>query len=129
MALINSVVTWLMKKRFHQIELFMKYPHDVQAEWFNKLISTAKDTEYGRKYDFKSINDYHTFRERLPINDYDLIREDIEQLMAGKQNVLWPTDIKLFAKSSGTTSDKAPPSSSSLIHGSVDYLIVIGIHR
>ncbi len=107
MALINSVITWLMKKRFHQIELFMKYPHDVQDEWFKKLISTAKDTEYGQRYDFKSINSYETFRDRLPINDYDSIREDIEQLMNGKQNVLWPTDIKLFAQSSGTTSDKS----------------------
>jgi len=107
MALINSVITWLMKKRFHQIELFMKYPHDVQEEWFKRLISTAKDTEYGKRYDFNSINSYDTFRERLPINDYDSIRKDIEQLMAGKQNVLWPTDIKLFAKSSGTTSEKS----------------------
>jgi hypothetical protein len=107
MALINSVVSWLIKKRFHQIELFMKYPHDVQDEWFKRLINTARDTEYGRKYDFSSIDSYEKFRERLPVNDYDAIKEDIDQLMAGKQNVLWPTDIKLFAKSSGTTSDKS----------------------
>ncbi|MEE4258100.1 MAG: GH3 auxin-responsive promoter family protein [Bacteroidales bacterium] len=107
MALINSVLSWLMKKRFHQIELFMKYPHDVQKEWFNRLISTAKDTEYGKRYDFSSIDNYARFRERLPINDYDSLRDDIEQLMKGRQNLLWPTDIKLFAKSSGTTSDKS----------------------
>ncbi len=107
MALINSVISWLMKKRFHQIELFMKYPHEVQGEWFKKLLSTAKDTEWGIRYDFKSINTYEDFRNRVPINDYDSMRKDIEALMKGKQNVLWPTDIRLFAKSSGTTSDKS----------------------
>jgi len=107
MALINSVLSWLMKKRFHQIELFMKYPHDVQQEWFNRLITTAKDTEFGKRYAFASIENYETFRERVPVNDYDSIRPDIELLMEGRQNILWPTDIKLFAKSSGTTSDKS----------------------
>jgi hypothetical protein len=107
MALINSVISWLMKKRFHQIELFMKYPHEVQGEWFKKLLSTAKDTEWGIRYDFKSINTYEEFRNRVPVNDYDSMKADIEQLMKGKQNVLWPTDIRLFAKSAGTTSDKS----------------------
>jgi len=107
MALINSVVSWLMKKRYHQIELFMKYPHEVQSEWFKKLIITARDTEWGRKYDYKSINTYEDFRNRIPINDYDSIKDDIDLVMKGKQNILWPTDIRLFAKSSGTTSEKS----------------------
>jgi hypothetical protein len=107
MALINSVISWLMKKRFHQIELFMKYPHEVQGEWFRRLISTAKDTEWGRRFEFSSITSYDTFRNRIPLNDYDSIKGDIEQLMKGKQNILWPTDIRLFAKSSGTTTDKS----------------------
>lgn len=107
MALINSVISWLMKKRFHQIELFMKYPHEVQGEWFKKLILTAKDTEWGKKYDFKSINSYEDFRNRVPINDYESIKGDIDRVMKGQQNILWPTDIRLFAKSSGTTSEKS----------------------
>ena len=107
MALLHSVLSWLLKKRYHQIELFMKYPHEVQSEWFKRLISTAKDTEWGRKYDYKSINSYEDYRDRVPVNDYDSIKGDIDLLMKGKQNVLWPTDIRLFAKSSGTTSDKS----------------------
>ena len=43
MGLINSILTWVMKKRIHQIELFMKYPHEVQDELFKKLIQTAKE--------------------------------------------------------------------------------------
>jgi hypothetical protein len=107
MALINSVISWIIKKRIHQIELFMKYPHEVQQEWFKKLIYAAKDTEWGLKYDYKSINKPEVFKERLPINDYNAIKPYIDRLMHGEQNVLWNTDIKWFAKSSGTTSDKS----------------------
>ena len=48
MPLLNSFASWLMTKRMHQIELFMKYPHDVQNEWFKKLIAEAKETEWGK---------------------------------------------------------------------------------
>ena len=107
MALINSVLSWLMKKRFHQIELFMKYPHEVQDEWFKKLIANGKDTEWGRKYDYKSITNLKEYRERVPLNDYEAIKPYINRLRKGEQNVLWNSEIKLFAKSSGTTSDKS----------------------
>lgn len=107
MALINSVLSWLMKKRFHQIELFMKYPHEVQEEWLKKLISSARNTEWGKKYDYKSISSPEIFRERVPVNDYDSIRPFIERLRKGEQNILWNSEIKLFAKSSGTTTEKS----------------------
>lgn len=107
MALINSVLSWLMKKRIHQIELFKKYPHDVQAEWFKKLLSVAKDTEWGRKYDYRTISSVDVFRERVPVSDYDSLKSYIDRMKKGGKNILWPSDIKFYAKSSGTTSDKS----------------------
>jgi len=107
MAILNSVISWLMKKRIHQIELFMKYPHEVQEEWFKKLISAAKYTEWGKKYHFKSINTFQDFQKRVPINTYDSLKPYIDRSRKGEQNILWNTDIKLFAKSSGTTADKS----------------------
>ena len=55
MALINSLLSWLIKKRIHQIQLFMKYPHEVQSEWFKKLVQSAKNTEWGKQYDYASV--------------------------------------------------------------------------
>jgi hypothetical protein len=107
MALINSFISWLIKKRFHQIELFMKYPHDVQSELFKKLIYTAKDTEWGMKYDYKSITNYEQYREKVPVSDYEKLFPYINRLRQGEQNILWPSDIKWFAKSSGTTNEKS----------------------
>ena len=107
MALINAVVSWLMKKRIHQIELFMKYPHEVQTELLRKLILTARATEWGKRFDFKSITTPEQFKERLPLFDYESIKGSIDRLRQGEQNILWPSEIKWFAKSSGTTSDKS----------------------
>ena len=105
--IINSFMSWIIKKRIHQMELFIKYPHDVQQEWFRKLVTTARTTEIGRKYDFGSINTVEEFRNRIPVQNYESVKPYIKRLMQGEQNILWPTDVKWFAKSSGTTSDKS----------------------
>ena len=76
-------------------------------EWFQKLISTAKDTEWGKKYGYENISTYQQFTERVPIQDYDDVRPYVDRLVKGEQNILWPTPLKWFAKSSGTTTDKS----------------------
>jgi hypothetical protein len=107
MTIINSVVTWFIKKRIHQIELFMKYPNEVQEEWFEQLVSGAESTEWGRKYQYKSIENLTQFKERVPIQNYDTLKPYIERMLKGEQNVLWRSEIRWFAKSSGTTSDRS----------------------
>ena len=107
MPIINSIAAWVMKKRIHQMELFMKYPVDVQNEWLKKLMFQAQNTEWGKRYEFSSINNFKTFINRIPLQDYESIKSDIERIRKGEQNILWPSEIKWFAKSSGTTSDKS----------------------
>jgi hypothetical protein len=107
MALLNSVLSWLMKQRIHQMELFMKYPHEVQYDWFTQLLNQAKNTEWGRRYDYKSIVHPEEFKSRVPLNDYESIKPHVERLRKGEQNILWPSEIKWFAKSSGTTGEKS----------------------
>lgn len=103
MALLNSIASWLMKKRMHQIELFIKYPIDVQQEWLYTLVYEASDTFYGGKYGFADIRNYRQFKENVPINDYETLKPFIDRMRRGEQNLLWHSDIKWFAKSSGTT--------------------------
>ncbi len=105
--LVNSIASWFLKKRFHQIELFLKYPNEVQNELLLNLIETAKDTQIGKKYDFASIENYETFAERLPISTYEEYQDIIERSRNGETNIFWPTPIKWFAKSSGTTNAKS----------------------
>lgn len=106
-TLFNSIASWLLKKRYHQIELFLKYPEEVQEEVLLQLLEFAEDTEVGKKYEFDSIESYNTFKERLPIVSYEEIEPIIERTRKGEQNLFWPTKVKLFAKSSGTTNAKS----------------------
>ena len=107
MTLVNSFFTWIMKKRMHQIELFMKYPHEVQEEWLHNLVDTAQHTEWGRKYGYADIKSSDEFKHRVPIQTYDTLKPYIERMLAGERAVLWPSEIKWFAKSSGTTNDRS----------------------
>ena len=107
MPLLNSIVSWVNIKRLHQIELFKKYPGDVQREVLSELLSTAARTTWGIQYGFDSIDGIERYRERVPLSTYDDLTPYIKRLREGEQNLMWPTDIKWFAKSSGTTSDKS----------------------
>jgi len=103
MPILNSIASWLMKKRMHQIELFMKYPGDVQMEWMHSLIRDGADTEFGRANNFAGIMNYEQFKNTIPLNDYESLKPMIERTRRGEQNLLWHSEIKWFAKSSGTT--------------------------
>lgn len=104
---VNSIISWFLKKRKHQIELFVKYPVEVQQELLLKLLKTAQNTEYGIRYDFKSIKSYEEFAARIPIQQYESVEPLIERCRKGEQNLFWPSKIKWFAKSSGTTNSKS----------------------
>lgn len=107
MAFINSLTSWFLKKRYHQMELFMQYPHDVQNELFFSLIEEAKDTEWGLQYYYSEIKSVKEFQERVPISTYEDIETYIYRLLQGEHNLLWPTETRWFAKSSGTTNAKS----------------------
>ncbi len=107
LPLFNTVVSWFLKKRKHQMELFLKYPIDVQQELLMRLVDVARNTEVGLRYDFKTIYNYRTFSERVPIHKYETIEPLIERTRKGEQNVFWPSNIQWFAKSSGTTNAKS----------------------
>jgi len=105
--IINSFFSWIIKQRIHQMELFIKYPSEVQNDLLLDLLKSAKNTEWGKKYDFKSIKSYQEYKSRVPLQDYESLKADILRIKKGEQNILWNTDIKWFAKSSGTVTGKS----------------------
>ncbi|WP_374165511.1 GH3 auxin-responsive promoter family protein [Arcticibacter sp. MXS-1] len=107
MTFVNSIFTWFMKKRMHQIELFVKYPHDVQDEVFRNLIASARNTEWGKLHNYDSIFNQEQFKQHVPVQTYDTLKPYIERMMKGEQNILWSSEINWFAKSSGTTNDRS----------------------
>ncbi|MES2746850.1 MAG: GH3 auxin-responsive promoter family protein [Bacteroidota bacterium] len=105
--IINSIASWVLKQRIHQIELFLKYPHEVQDELLMNLLRSSEETVIGKQYDFESIKNYATFNERVPVSTYEELEPLIERTRKGEQNVFWSQPIKWFAKSSGTTNAKS----------------------
>ena len=106
-TLVNSVVSWFLKKRIHQIEFFSKYPNEVQHELLFNLLQQAKNTATGKQYDFKSIRTYEDFIARIPVVTYEDIEPLITKSRQGEQQLFWESPIKWFAKSSGTTNAKS----------------------
>ena len=105
--LFNSIASWFLKKRIHQIELFVKYPHEVQQEVLQDLLRVSENTKVGLNYGFSSISTYQEFISRVPLVTYEDIAENIKRSRKGEANIYWPTPIKWFAKSSGTTDNKS----------------------
>ncbi len=107
MDVINTFMTWLFKNRINQIDKFKKYPIDVQQELFFELVKTAKKTEFGKKFGFSDVRSYSDFSRQVPVHDYEQMKPYIEETMRGKQNVIWPSTISWFSKSSGTTGGRS----------------------
>ncbi len=107
MSIIPSIVNWLNTKRIDQIELFKKYPVETQQETLYKLLARAASTEWGKKYKYSSITSVKDYQSRFQIQTYEEIIPYVERLRKGENNLLWPGEIKWFAKSSGTTSTKS----------------------
>ncbi len=107
MSILSPALKGIFRLRSSAIDNFVLNPIDTQRQVFNDLIGSAQFTDFGKAHDFENINNVADFRKAVPINDYDTLKPWIERIMNGEQNVLWPSEINWFAKSSGTTSDKS----------------------
>ncbi|MDR2937859.1 MAG: GH3 auxin-responsive promoter family protein [Prevotellaceae bacterium] len=107
MSIVNSIFNLMFKNRLTEIDVFRKNPFAVQEEQLLVNLDAAKDTEFGKRYDFQSISSIETFQQRVPLHEYGNLRPYIERMMNGENNVLCGEEVKWFAKSSGTTAEKS----------------------
>jgi len=119
MPVIPKLIKRLNAKRINQIENFKRHPLETQQKVLSALLDNASRTEWGSKYNYASIKSVTGYRSAVPVQTYEDIIPWVERLRAGEKDLLWPGEIKWFAKSSGTTSSKSkfiPISRESLIH-------------
>lgn len=105
--LLSPAISQLARMRLWRIEGWMQHPADAQREVLQDLVTSAQYTEFGRRYHFSKLFNIKSFKQTVPIHEYDDIKPYIQRTMEGEQNVLWNTPVYWFAKSSGTTSDKS----------------------
>ncbi len=107
MPLLNSVIKWVNIKRNYQIQYYKEYPHEIQNEILFSLVQNAKNTQWGKEHNFKNITTHAEFQRSMPLQTYNDIKPYVDRLRNGEKDLLWPGEVRWFAKSSGTTSDKS----------------------
>lgn len=75
-----------------------------QQAILNQLVKVGKGTQFGKDHGFDQITDYLSFKQAVPIRDYEGLKSYIELVKKGIPNVLWKGLPIYFAKTSGTTS-------------------------
>jgi hypothetical protein len=104
----NSIFSWIIKKRIHQIDLFKKYPFEVQTDVLRQLINHSKDTEVGKKFKLSSTTSYQDFKINVPLSDYADLKPYVDRMLNNnEQNLTWGSEIIWFAKTSGTSTGKS----------------------
>ncbi|RIV27631.1 hypothetical protein DYU11_04820 [Fibrisoma montanum] len=107
MTLLNTTLKWLLERRLPRIEAMKKHPGEVQQRVFNQLIRRGRRTEWGRRHHYNSIQTVRDFQQRVPVSSYEDLFPYIERVMKGESNVLWPSPVRWFSKSSGTTNARS----------------------
>ncbi len=116
---LTSIASLYFKRRQQQLERHQNEAETLQREVLEHLLRRATDTEYGRNHLFNNTCGYDDFARNVPVNTYEELKEQIDRMRHGEQNVLWPGRVKWYAKSSGTTNDKSkfiPVSAEGLQH-------------
>lgn len=107
MRIVTNGFSFFYRHRQRIVESYNQQSEAIQHNQLKKLLKKAGHTEWGIKYDYQSIHDYATFAQRVPLQSYDSLKPFIERMVNGEKNILWPSTVKWYAKSSGTTNDKS----------------------
>lgn len=107
MKLLSKAFSWFIGQRLPRLERTLQYPLETQELLFEQLIEKGRSTTFGKKFGFPCIRSTEDFKKQVPLFTYEQIYPYIERILKNEQNVLWPTPIKWFAKSSGTTNAKS----------------------
>ena len=105
--MITKLVGTALKGRQKKIDRYDTQAEEIQRSVLNHLINRSRGTEWGSRYGYESITTYEQFTARVPVSDYDGLKDYIDRMRHGESDVLWRGECRWFAKSSGTTNDKS----------------------
>ena len=94
-------------QRERAIDRFRRRPAETQERIFRQLLRRGRGTEFGWRYDLGHVRSVEQFQSMVETFDYETFKPYIEKMLAGERNVTAPGRVKLFARSSGTTSDRS----------------------
>ena len=104
---LTSIVGKAFLPRQIKLQRYITDAETLQATVLRHLLQRAANTEYGRNHLFNNTRSYDDFARNVPVNTYEELKGDIDRMRHGESDVLWPGQVKWYAKSSGTTNDKS----------------------
>ena len=104
MALLSLLSKPLASYMTKQTMLWSKNAALMQKRIFEQLLTGSKTTSFGKDHWLSSVKSYESFREQVPIRDYEEFKPYIERIKKGEENVLWPGKPLYLSKTSGSTS-------------------------
>jgi len=104
---ITKLVRPIFERRYRQLERYTTQADRLQRDVLERLLEKGRMTEWGHRYGFDSIASYEQFAQACPVTNYDDLKSDIDRMRHGEKGILWPDQVRWYAKSSGTTSDKS----------------------
>ena len=104
---LTKIVGKLFTPRQYALEKHYTQPEALQHAVLRHLLERGANTEYGRNHLLSAKNSYDDFAKNVPVNTYEELKRDIDRMRHGEADVLWPGQVKWYAKSSGTTNDKS----------------------
>lgn len=104
---MNELFKWIIKLRLSQVEEVRNRPFELQAKWFDFLVSTSLQTEFGKLFSFNTLSSIAEFQKNIPLQTYETLKPFIEKEINGEEHILWKGKTNWFSKSSGTTSDRS----------------------
>jgi len=118
MDLLTKIISPIFAARAQKIGLYARQTAMLQEKQFVRLMRRAKDTEWGKRYGYSDLKDYATYSRRVPVSAYEDLQPFIRRMIDGEKDVLWPSVVRWYAKSSGTTNDRSKyiPVTSEILH-------------
>lgn len=102
---VKAYFALLFAKKIHkQTQKWAKNPVETQNKVFRNLLKQASETQFGKDHNFQNIVTFQDFQNQVPVRDYEALKPYVDQVVAGKENILWKGKPLYFAKTSGTTS-------------------------
>ncbi len=98
--LARPFASWVVSKQKN----WMRFPGQAQESVFQNLMAKAADTSFGKDHGLKEVKTHADFIRRVPIRDYEGLKDYVALVKEGKPDILWPGKPVYFAKTSGTTS-------------------------
>lgn len=103
----TRIIGTFFKPRQKAIARYASEAEGIQDKVLRHLVEKAKATEWGMEHAYSTIKNYQDFQQRVPVQTYEEIKDYVDRMRQGESNILWPGQVKWYAKSSGTTNDKS----------------------